>query len=407
MNKPKPNDTIEGALWRLGNVFGIDIPSDGTIADKINFLADANIGLNRVITEKVYGPKRFKYAKPFLNEVWYSSLDYDGAIRYFEGHDGFKPMACSSVRKGNFYGRNFDWFYDNNTEYVVHTDHAGGRYSTVGIAANAPENAGMSLVPFFLTDGINEHGLVCNMNVVPNDYGNTVSVPSGEIEETVNGLMLVRCILDNFKTADEAIERIQSHVSVWFPKYLHNMGYELHYMIADSNKTYILEFVENEAVVIEANQMTNFHLYGVTPNDDGTVYTPYTQDDTHNAIDTNGVTANGAGLERWNVIADAYDDIQDADDMRNLMTSLNYTNSYTRYTAADIWFTEFVGDGRTCASSPSEFVDALNEARYLYGRRSRETADTWQTTHSAVYDMQNKTLNLVVQEDEEELTYTI
>lgn len=111
------------------------------------------------------------------------------------------------------------------------------------------------------------------------------------------------------------------------------MNYELHFMIADENKTYVLEIIDNVVRIIDVTNkpmMTNFYLYGVTFNADGKTYYPAINDATHNAKITNGVTDHGCGLERYAKIVDAYSELNDLNSMANFMAhDLRYTNAYT------------------------------------------------------------------------------
>ena len=92
-------------------------------------------------------------------------------------------------------------------------------------------------------------------------------------------------------------------------KDLHQKHYEVHYMIGDSTSTYLLEFIDNKTIITDISDkpiMTNFYLSNVKFNLDGTVFTPRTQTDSQDAIHTNQITENGAGLERYNLMVNRY-----------------------------------------------------------------------------------------------------
>ena len=358
----------------------------------------------------------------YLYCIEYDSIDYNYANKYFENNDASAPSgACSSVCTDKYYGRNFDWKYDNSAEFVVHVQAHAGRYESHGIAggieeftdefvASGTSSDNYRILPFRLRDGQNEHGLICSTNVVPTDYGTNISVPTGEQTSSICGTMLVRYILDHFKTALEACEYIAEHVSVWFSQSLIDMGYEQHYMLKDPNSVYCLEFINNEAVYFDISEhpyLTNFYIYGLTLNDDGTVYTPYTQDSVHNAIDTNGVTENGCGLERWNIIANAYSDLTDKDSMESLMESIKYSNAYTITDADDVWYTEFVHINDLGTGTPyTDYSEVVGMARDAYSERTRDDENpVWQTVHSVIYDVASRRMYVKVQEDEFEYEF--
>lgn len=354
--------------------------------------------------------------------AYYDAIDYEYANHIFE-EVNLSIGGCSSVRKGNLYGRNFDWTYSNDVTFIVHTPRIADRYEVWGTAGSISgvtksfiesgvEDDKYRAIPFYLVDGINEHGLVMNNNVVPLNEGNSSAVPVIESKVTLNAMMVNRYVLDHFKTAAEAVDYIYKYVTIDSYTPLATKNYALHWMIADANKTYIIEIVSNGVVVTDVTDstpyMTNFTIDGVEFNADNTVYTPYTQDETHDAITTNYVEELGSGLERWNMIADAYSDISSATDMRDLMESLKYTNAYTETTPADVWYTEFVGINElNVASDASDFADVLTAARTQYADRSRDTADTWQTVHSVVYNINDLTMEIVTQEGSTEYSFNI
>lgn len=374
-----------------------------------------------------------KKIKDYLFETHYGVIDYGNAYAYFASQaDPIDMGACSAARNGNWYGRNLDWTYDENAEFIVHTPHIAGRYASIAVAGGIPGltndvvtseeyNALYKIVPFRLYDGINEHGVIINMNVVPTDNGTNVSIPTEQEEVTISAQMLVRYVLDYFKSASDAVDYIQKHMKIYFSNSLHDHNYELHFMIADEEKTYLVEFAENAAIVVDMSDdadsniagkayMTNFYLNDITLNDDGTVYTPGTQTADYNAKDTNGITDCGAGLERYNYIVDTYDSANTKDGMRAMMNGLKYTRTYS--TAPDaaepVWLTEYVGvQGLTVISDPEDFDAVVQYAGGMFNDRSRTDGLTWQTVHSAVYDIENRALNIIVQEDGEELEFAL
>lgn len=57
-----------------------------------------------------------------------------------------------------------------------------------------------------------------------------------------------------------------------------------------------------------------------------------------------------------------------------------------------------------------DFTEVLAKSKNAFEHRSRNPQSkyygTWQTTHTSVYDMRNKKVNVIVQEDGEVLEYT-
>ena len=369
--------------------------------------------------------------KDYLYEAYYDNLDYYEAYKYFSsGEDIGNVGACSAARNGQFYGRNLDWLYNNQAEFIVHTSRSAGKYATIGVAGGMPAltekfvssgkySKEYKIVPFRLYDGINECGVIANMNVVPLDKGSNRSIPTVSSKVTVSGNMLVRYLIDHFATAADAVKFVREHMTIYFSKSLHDLGYELHFMVADKTQTFLIEFIDNEAVVTEMTEdadttlagkeyMTNFFLSDVVFNDDGTVFTP--ADDDGNAIDDNNITPHGSGLERYNYIVENIDSANTKAGMRTMMNGLFYSKAYptSESPASPAWCTEFVGIGKLTAGSPAvDFDPVFSVVGGIYANRNRDNSDVWHTVHSAVYDIGNKTLNIVVQEDGEELNFAL
>lgn len=375
---------------------------------------------------------KIKKIRDYLFRADCTELDYSSAIEYFSNNNDTSNIgACTSVHNGKYYGRNYDWLYDSTAEFVVFTPHTTSYKKTIGVAGgltaltNDFVTAGTAselyeIVPFMLLDGMNENGLVASMNVVPTDKGETTSTtPNVETVDSINVLMIVRYIIDRFNTALSAAEYIRDYVSVTMPSGLHDRNYEVHVMIADRGSTYMLEFVEGETVIINLSNTpfsTNFYLTDVTLNDDNTVYTPATQGNGNDAMTTNGITAHGSGLERWNYIVENYTNANTYLGMKALMDGLKYTNTYDT-TKEDFWYTEFVGipygTGQTTnvASDVETFEEYMTPYVEKFNIRSRDPLQegygTWQTVHSSIYDMTGKVLHLWVQEDDNGMYFYI
>lgn len=411
----------------------------GITKDKVR-LYDANLAQSR---RRAYAAK--KKIKPFFYEMWYNSVDYDQAYEYFKNYASSSagkwyhllPPGCTSVRKGNFFGRNMDWYYSNMSEFVVHTPAYAGRYASVGIAGGlsgltedfikSRENSELyDILPFMMYDGINENGVVASMNVVSMDVSVPDAITPEGATDSVYDLMLIRYVLDNFSSAEEAKNFIINNLEIKTSKALLSSGYYVHYMIADISHTYVLESYDGKMNVVDVDgglnsrlsgkpYMTNFHLYKMIPNDDGTVYTPATMDAEHDAVKTNKIPKLGSGLERYNLVALQYQDMQATKaGVRELLDRLAYTRAYRGAPehAVPEWLTEFVGEYRShpplyVDTPASEYEWVMDYTQEEFARRSRDNPTTWQTVHSSVFDILQRKFHVIVQEDGEELEFRI
>lgn len=339
---------------------------------------------------------------PYLYKALYKDIDYQAGFDYYER---FKPVigACSAVSNGNYLGRNYDWHFDEKCSFVVYTPAAQGRHSVLGVCAGTEDltqqfidsgakSESYDVVPFRLMDGINDAGLVCEINVVPTDNGITFGTDSSK--EDLFALMIPRYVLDYAASVDEAIALIRNRNV--FCAYTDDYKQEFHFMLKDSTKTAVVEFIQNEINVIETFVddkpiMTNLFLTDY----DGTreSLTPYAM-----------------GIERQAILHDNYAMSETEFGMISLMQLVQYTKAY----AADIsplWYSEFCGDygelgNLTKDSTPAEYAPIMQIAREMFAERTRN-GETWQTVHTSVYDLQNKKLTIIPQETGNIFSFTL
>ena len=151
------------------------------------------------------------------------------------------------------YGRNFDW--DFSPALLLFMDPPGG-YASVSMVdiyylgfgedqafgiedLSLEEQVGLLDAPYIPFDGMNETGLVVGMAAVPS--GNIWEDPA---KETIDSLMVIRKILDQAATIDEAVGIIQS--------YNIDMGSTpIHYLISEkSGRSALIEFSKGEIIVL-------------------------------------------------------------------------------------------------------------------------------------------------------------
>lgn len=365
----------------------------------------------------------------FLYDIEYEDIDYNYAYEHLKGSlDMLKPQhACSAVYSNGYYGRNLDWLYNNNVSFIVHTPNRNGRYAVVGITdtmdsltkdivESRERTDDYILVPFRLVDGINEYGFACNYNVVPaGDKGITYHTnPSAPIK--ICEAMLIRYLLDHCKDTTEAIDTLINKLNIFAPYVDASSQYqELHFMIADKNKCYIIEFVEGNIVVIPTNDghstgidlaqpiMTNFYI-------DGSDFDGITKH-----INLMTLTPYGTGTERYNILADALKQkiVESPEEMFLLMTSIHFTRAYQPH-SANPFYSEFCGDYThtkhpewgnltiyELAEHPEKFIGPIEYYANLFRNRQREIPTTWQSVHTCVFDTKDVKLYVWSQEEKD------
>ena len=349
-----------------------------------------------------------RVASGFYHAV-YDSLDYAYAQEYFEGRSPAPAIGgCSVIAAGGMIGRNYDWKRNDEAIFEIHTAAAQGRYATYGIAgsvaaltvraveARKENEKAYRVLPFYMQDGMNDQGLFAAILVVP-ATGSHTTVPLVEKRDRVCSTMLVRYILDNYSTVSEAVESLRDYVEIFHPTTLTEIGYEPHFFLRDADASVVLEFSGSGIVAIQSDKCTNFHLNGVTTNEDGSVWTNADVLDGH-LPSSQGIEGNGSGLERWNIMNAA--DITDAASMRSLMNSILYSRTYTE--TENVWYSEYTGSGIT-VDTPSDdtaLIARIEEYRQKY--LDPEDPDIWITKQSCVYMPGQNLCRVTVREDDVE-----
>lgn len=359
------------------------------------------------------GPKVTKIAD-YLYE--YEATDYPAeapsVLATDNGHIGV--FGCSAVRNGNYYGRNLDFNINEICEFVVRTKASATRpHATIGVVntclltitddmvKNGLPDSILRYLPWMTMDGINDAGLVCNINVV-----NAADIKEHPHTHTNPGapqivvMHLVRALLDNCGSVAEAKTFIESHDIRPIPT-----TWDGHIMIADPNETVIVEFTgepgnEVKYVVQEQMIMTNFynHLF-----------------DEENFLSDHGnanFPAHSCGMERYRILSDNFNTGNSMQGMWDLLKKVRYTQAYDVNTDP-FWCSEYYDvlkiptfdeypmsywtkDKVLAEEKPAAEVAAYEE--YVRTGRYNLEDGLWFTSHNSTYDIANKTLWVTIRE---------
>ena len=377
----------------------------------------------------------------YLFEATYDDYE-DGFEIAKEYCDKYRPQigACSSVQNGNIRGRNYDWTYDEEPEFVIHVPAAEGRHASVGVAAataissadvedtelqnefnelleyfQAEERVSLDtekeknvyqMLPYVTLDGVNDAGLTVNINVVNFGEKGEFEMKTETMDDDLCPLMIPRLLLDQAGSIDECIDIIEQYD-------VYSMGTveEAHFMISgpqsaddDTFNTIVIEFIPDENKhyqlnVIDYNKgdfvddkavMTNFHLTGY----DGT---------------KESLTDHPMGYERYQILMEDYDQGSTKLGMQLLMQKVYYTRNYDLY-KDNFWYSEYTSGDLTIAdadglesnlmgdtSKAGPFKDAIDNATEIFNSGARD-ASRWHTVHCSIYDSENRTLSVLPQE---------
>ena len=298
-------------------------------------------------------------------------------------------FGCSAVRNGNYYGRNLDFFVSEVSEFIVRTTAKEGRHASLGVArlfqmTDKEIEAGLTkemidLIPWGMFDGINDAGLVCNMNVVPVEDAGELHTSPNPGKPEINCTFLVRALLDKCATVDEAVEFINNHDVTGMNK----GGFDLHFMIADPEKTVVVEYIDNKAVIKEQNIMTNFF------------------------VNRDKLAPKSDGVERYDILKANYaEGGESMEGMWNLLKRVRYSLSYDT-DVKPFWKTEYLGNSNYTIDTPVDSIlaDASYQEAFKNFKHYKETGEykpewkLWFTTHNSVYDIKEHKLWVTIREN--------
>ena len=350
----------------------------------------------------------FTAPKKLADYLYYMEYN-DYKVDLATGEQVKTGFACSAVRNGNFYGRNLDLDYADVPEFVIKVAAKEGRYASIGLAAiltlksnevdSIPEGQLLAL-PNLTFDGINENGVAMNCNVCPAvdmDFATLRSTNYGK--PRIHAVSVVRYVLDHAKSAAHGVELLKN-----MDIYGGYGTWGLHWMLSDEKETYIIECIDGELVARNDtdNIMTNFYVnYGS--------YSKYSKFAAQKGQTVAGknyenfpvLTPHACGVERYAILKEHYaEGGESAEGMSRLMERVKYTQAYEADTEP-FWYTEFTDGDLTIASAPMDFkpiIQASIDTYKMYDRNIQPN-NFWQTWHTAVYDLANRTLRLNIQED--------
>ena len=336
------------------------------------------------------------YPEKLADYLYYMELEDYSFSAMPQSESPLFTGGCSSIRKGNLYGRNLDLSYCEIPEFIVRVKAAPGRFASIGVCADPTitcvvgemTEAELLAMPNVTNDGINENGVIISENVVD---ATGVDDMSGTApgKEKIHSSRVVRYLLDRAESAEHAVELMEELDIVGGFS-----GSGLHWMIADENDTYIVEIINGQLAVSKNEQfyMTNFYLnYGPVQKEQIVAGVAFE--------DLPLLTDQAIGVERWCLLRDGYDALSTAEDVAGLLESVAVTGLYDR-TKQPIRYSECIGNGLTIHDDTTDFEAELDSQIRLFETRDRANPQgDWITWHSSVYDIENRTLCVYSQED--------
>lgn len=355
--------------------------------------------------------------------VEYDDYDFETCVEII-GERFCPQAACSEVRKGNFVGRNLDWYINCDAAFVVKVNASDKRYASIGmagclpllddsLAASGEPSEIYEALPMMTVDGVNEKGLYVGVNVMPTgetsldeshwksgSWGVGAAFTNPGAKKTYCVVYLVRYLLDHASSLAEAKSLVES-VNWYEPMNFPHEGetQSFHWLIADATSNAVLEFLDNKPCFTETTEVREPSY--------ATIMTNFTN---KLMADEQLVQTMGCGYERWDILHDNYAETEESfEGMISLMQKVWYTNAYTMDLDENFWFTEF-----TTPEFPAyemrkpgflqehpEFAETVSRAKATFAEKANwhtPTSTLWYSTHSVVYDLSKRELRVMTHE---------
>ena len=183
---------------------------------------------------------------------------------------GCSTISVQNTEGGYLFGRNFDW-EPCNAMIVQSAPESGYKsISTVNTDFIGMSGVDLSQLPdkfqaliclYAPLDGMNEKGLAVSVNMIQGSA--TIDQNTGKPGLTTT--TAIRLLLDRAATVNEALDLLAQYD-------MHaSMGYMMHFAIADNTgRSVVVEWVNNEMVVVETPIVTNFYMAEGKKNGIGT-----------------------------------------------------------------------------------------------------------------------------------------
>lgn len=340
--------------------------------------------------------------KPIINKIstyLYQFLcdDYDeerAADYFLHLHEEGLPVApaCSAIRNGNYFGRNFDFVYSKLIDFIMQIPSACDRYASIGVGCTVGQcttdniDCGISeevcnLIPFCVWDGINENGVAFCTNVVPCIDLNHQTTGTNPGQKPLLTPFIGREILDHAASAKDAIRLLNERNIITPEVSVLRMTHDLHFMIADQCDTFVVEFVDNRLVCRKDERiMTNFYL-------------------------SLPLQPHSCGLERYDLAKKHYGYAGEGmEQMSEVLELLHYRRAYDLCTKP-FWYSEHLAAGLQLGIDITvfnmmQYADLIHDYVRQISFDSRDGyLNPWHSMHSSVYDICNRKLRLFVQEN--------
>lgn len=330
--------------------------------------------------------------------------------------------VCTGIRNGDLVGRNLDWECSEKPEFIVRIPADKDRHASIGICnsnmvKHAPLEGWLSQmlvndISNNCFDGVNDCGVSCVSLVVHF---------ADDIQETINGTNdsptaftlhcanVVRYILDKASSAKEGVELLKA-ANIY--GYLGE--YSFHWMICDERESYFVELIHAQVVAtkVEENAIASFAKPIIT---------------NFYVLKELSEQKVPCGVERYNILEANYGNATSVQGMFETLEKVRYSRKYDGKDPSTLangeqdpnWYSEFLAhmpnyDDVYGAPLYNEYPKDETEKQKLwetiiskdiernaiskFPNPRKNPMSAW-TCHSAVYNIKERSLQLVIGEE--------
>jgi predicted choloylglycine hydrolase len=184
---------------------------------------------------------------------------------------GCSTLSVTSPEGDKLFGRNFDWKKCNAMVVSAKPKYGYSSISTVNMdfinisggmkLAEMPSEIQAIAALYMPLDGMNERGFCISVNMIEDSDTIEQNTEKPDITTTT----LIRLLLDKAANVEEALALLKKYD-------LHaSMGMMVHFALTDTNgRSVVVEYIDNEMVVIDTHVVTNFYIHKGKKNGIGT-----------------------------------------------------------------------------------------------------------------------------------------
>lgn len=360
---------------------------------------------------------------PYLYKTDYCGIDFSYA-KYLD--DVIDYGGClAALSENKIFLRNFDFMYDETAYFVVNVnDEVLGMAGAIpGLTQEFVDSGDYSMqydiLPIRMLDGINKNGLT--MAILMSPYEEGVDVPTTGTNPmaatTLNAAGAVSWILSRgCKTIWEAWTEFNK-VNWYVSDATRATGHEVKFAVSDPSGDFALFYFKNNNALNmfkistvppgensdfgNTKLTTNFNDWNAESYPNGTAYTPENAGGV--SLSSKGYSLHASGMERFNAfknnvlpyVTPSTWGYQDYFTFRRIRDYTEFSKAYT----GDM-YSDLIGDdtGLNVDSSASDFVAARDIAHSAWVDRERD-GTFWQTVYTSAYDIRERKLVLLNQEE--------